>query len=84
MRVEETRAGRDVFHQRYIRADKSGHCCACAPCDVYVLPNLGPAESEPTIPGQFLSGPHSKHKNHNWKRHFLGACGFESESAMNS
>ena len=31
MRFEETRPGRDVYHQRYVRADKSGHCArACA------------------------------------------------------
>ena len=29
MRFEETRHMRDVYHQRYVRADKSGHC-SCA------------------------------------------------------
>ena len=29
LRFEETRSGRDVCHQRYVREDKSGHCpCA--------------------------------------------------------
>jgi len=37
-----TRAWRDVGHQRYVTADKSGNCAWCA-CEVCVWPNLGPA-----------------------------------------
>jgi len=30
MHIEESRAGCQVSHQRYVRADKSGHCaCMC-------------------------------------------------------
>ena len=40
MRFEETRSGRDVCHQRYVRADKSGTALARA-CEVCILPNMG-------------------------------------------
>ena len=40
MRFGETRSGRDVCHQRYVKAGKNGHF-ACAS----IFPNLGPAAS---------------------------------------
>ena len=50
-RFEETRPGRDVCNQCYVRADTNGTALARA-CEVCVLPNLGPAESAPTAPTQ--------------------------------
>ena len=48
-RFDEIRPGRDVCHQRYVRAGKSGTAFARA-CEVRVYPNLGPAESGTTTP----------------------------------